>query len=228
MLLATSWNDPLAVATFLLAVATAGMAWYTRRSVETSTQAAEAAKRAAKAAEDDVKIARTTLARAERPVLTDVPVKKYSIYALDATLPKVFIGADFTEVEVPLQNIGRGSAVILHPNPAPIIQFVPDENWYIGQVEHLLLPVGEATLFRATINIVPKPDIAGRLTIYCGVPYTDLTGAERATTYLCLRRDFESDSLEHGDKWSVHGVAIEQDGQLVHSGEGWEDFEPSR
>jgi hypothetical protein len=204
------------------------MAWFTRRSVETSTRAAEAAQRAAKAAEDDVKIARTTLARAERPVLTDIPVKKYGIYGLNPTLPNVFIGADFTEVEVPLQNIGRGSAAILHPSPAPIIQFVPDENWYVGRVEHLLLPVGEATIFRARINVVPKPDIAGRLTIYCGVSYTDLTGAERATTYLCLRRDAESHSLEHGDKWSVHGVAIQQDDQLIHSGEGWDGFQPSQ
>ena len=219
MILATSWSDPLAVATFVLALTTATLALFTWRSVRAAT-------RTAQAAEDDVRISRDTLKRAERPVLTDVPPRKYHVYGLDASLPKVFIGQDYSDVEVPLQNIGQGAALLLNRDPRPIIQFAPDKNWYIGDVDHLILPRGEATIFRANINIIPKPDNAGRLTIYCGVMYTDLRGGQRETTYLCLRRDSESTDLEHHDVWSVHGVATTQDGELVHSGEGWEQFEP--
>jgi hypothetical protein len=211
LLASTSWSDPLAVATFVLAVATAigagvtaKMAYYTRQALDVS---------------------RAALSRSERPVLTDVPKEK-SLYGLDPSLPKVFVGTDYCEVEVALQNLGKGTAVISHRDPEPTIRLLPDQAWYGGRVDRLLLPGGEAATFSARPNIVPKVDSLGRMIVYCGVTYTDLRGEEKAVTYLCLMRDQESDDLEHHDLWSVHGVAFMQEGELVHSGEDWDYFKP--
>ena len=233
----TSWTNPIAIATLVLALFTALMAKYTRRSVKAAEESlpevkrsADAAAKAAKAAEDEVNVARDSLSRSGRPVLTDVPRKKYTVYGIDSSLPKVFVADSRTsvacEVEVPIQNIGQGAAVISHRDPVPMIQFVPDPNWYIGGVDTLILPGGESTMFRAHVNIVPKEDSRGGLTIYCCVSYTDLSGDEKADTYLCLMRDERVDDLEHHDVWSVHGVAVMRDGKLVHAGEGWEGFKP--
>jgi hypothetical protein len=176
-----------------LAAFTALMARYTRRSVKAAEESlpeikrsADAAFKAAEAAEaealataDSVNVARTSLNRSSRPFLTDVPPPKYRLYGIDSSLPTVFVAEAPTaacEVEVPLRNIGVGPAVISHRGPVPMIQLVPDPNWYIGAVDTLILPSGEAATFRAYVSIVPKEDAVGGLTIYCCVTYTDLRG----------------------------------------------------
>ena len=206
MVLATHWWAPtvphttllLAAATVLLALVSAVAAKQSGRAAKAASRAADASTTAAQAAIDDAKataesveVARQSLARGQRPVLTDVPIAKLEAYGLAGdALSVVPASATSVKVCVPLRNVGAGPALIEVSDPAPSVQVRPDRTWYGSIANRLVLPVGSAMEVAVETGLVPNEGQHGAATVYLRVAYSNLAG-NRFTTYLCLMRDFE-------------------------------------
>jgi len=223
----TSWTNPIAVATLVLAAATASLAVFTflsvriaRRSLDALSESADAtlrvadaAVREAEATERSVALAGENMRRELRP------------YLIEHESVAVEFDGSGTVCRAGLINVG-GLALIktVYGQASGDMRAAPDLTWHHGTVTPRAVPTGAVAAFNGRSGSTASEDPNTRTppTVYVRVSYTDLAGEQEATTYLCIR---ETRNLGGDDVWKIVGVAVVAGGgEPVRSGEGWNGF----